>query len=302
MSKITKVVATRSFEQAIKRLKKDHKTDACKEIYKTVKSLLNLEITKQKSNHPLKNSEGHFDIHLSGGKLILLYRYDTSDTNETILILGLRLQDVVDHDQLSSYDSKKYRAPSRDYDPESIKSSTMFETFRAWYDSLSDDDQYAVDDFADTENIPFYEEASDSDLSFLMDHFAESHRVYGRQEYGGAYDIDPYQYFTKEELVEFAQYLVDRVNRINVYPETGLFDISNVDMNDDVLTVELESDEGYGLGARQRIDMRRIKKPSDLYKYANFYLQKFSESLDEDWGNAVDAATNSCGISANPGV
>lgn len=131
---------------------------------------------------------------------------------------------------------------------------------------------------------------------------AESRSVYGRQYYGGAYDIDPYQYFTKEELVEFAQYLVDRVNRINVYPETGLFDISNVDMNDDVLTVELESDEGYGLGARQRIDMRRIKKPSDIYKYANFYLQKFSESLDADWGNAVDAATNSCGISANPEV
>lgn len=167
LSKVSKVVATRSFENAVKSLKKDHKTSVLKELRDTVDKLINLEITTQKSNHPLKNSEEHKDLHLDGGRLILLYRYD-----EEALIISLRLQDVVNHDQLKSYDSKKYKAPTREYDPDKIKSSTVlcsYDEFITWYDNLSDEEQWQVDEIADSECIPLYEDASDEELSWLQD-------------------------------------------------------------------------------------------------------------------------------------
>lgn len=41
--------------------------------------------------------------------------------------------------------------------------------FMTWYDNLSDEEQWKVDDIADTNGIPFYEEASDDELSWLHD-------------------------------------------------------------------------------------------------------------------------------------
>lgn len=119
MNKVAKVVATRSFESAVKKLKKQHKTSALKELHDVVTQLINYEITKQKSNHPLKNAEGHRDIHLDGGNLVLLYKYD-----DDVLTIALRLQDVVNHDELKSYDSRKYKAPARDYDTDDMVDST----------------------------------------------------------------------------------------------------------------------------------------------------------------------------------
>lgn len=51
-------------------------------------------------------------------------------------------------------------------------SSTIFcsyDEFMTWYDDLSDEEQWKVDDIADTNGIPFYEEASDDELSWLHD-------------------------------------------------------------------------------------------------------------------------------------
>lgn len=51
-------------------------------------------------------------------------------------------------------------------------SSTIFcsyDEFLTWYDNLSDEEQWKVDDIADTNGIPFYEEASDDELAWLHD-------------------------------------------------------------------------------------------------------------------------------------
>lgn len=168
MNKVSKVVATRSFENAVKSIKKDHKTSVLKELRNTVDKLINLEITKQKSNHPLKDCEGHIDLHIDGSRFILLYRYDAD-----VLILSLRLQHVVNHDQLASYNKKKYKAPAHEYDPNNIIETSSilcdYDNFIAWYDNLSGEEQWEVDDIADTEGIPFYEDASDEQLSWLYD-------------------------------------------------------------------------------------------------------------------------------------
>lgn len=44
-----------------------------------------------------------------------------------------------------------------------------YDEFITWYDNLSDEEQWKVDDIADTNGIPFYEEASDDELSWLHD-------------------------------------------------------------------------------------------------------------------------------------
>lgn len=44
-----------------------------------------------------------------------------------------------------------------------------YDEFLTWYDNLSDEEQWKVDDIADTNGIPFYEEASDDELSWLHD-------------------------------------------------------------------------------------------------------------------------------------
>lgn len=167
MSKVNKVVATRSFERAVKKLRKDKRTKDTNKLYDTIQKLMTFSITKEQRNHPLVNAEGHMDIHIAPD-LILMYRYDTDD--ET-LIIALRLQDAVNHDQLKHYDNRKYDAPARDFDVESIKSATEFDD---WYDSLSEDEQARVDDIADLEGIPFYDEASEEELSYLHDMYINS--------------------------------------------------------------------------------------------------------------------------------
>lgn len=44
-----------------------------------------------------------------------------------------------------------------------------YDEFMTWYDDLSDEEQWKVDDIADTNGIPFYEEASDDELAWLHD-------------------------------------------------------------------------------------------------------------------------------------
>ena len=171
LNKVNRVVATRSFENAVKQLKKKHETKTLEELYDVVTKLANYEVTKEKSNHPLENANGHKDLHLKGGKLILLYKYE-----DDVLTVALRLQDVVNHNQLKSYELRKYKAPTREYDVNNINNSTIVSSqdFMNWYNNLDEEDQWKVDDIADTEGIPFYEDASDQELSRLMHMYQNS--------------------------------------------------------------------------------------------------------------------------------
>lgn len=169
MSQVNKIIVTRSFENAVKALKKKHKSNTLNELYDVVDKLSKYEITSQKSNHPLKDMEGHKDIHLEGGNLILLYKYE-----DDVLTIALKLQDLVNHTSLKNYTKKKLNAPTKEFDPETIKSSKVVysnEDFSTWYNGLLEEDQWLVDDIADSENIPFYENADIEDLNWLCAQF-----------------------------------------------------------------------------------------------------------------------------------
>ena len=82
--------------------------------------------------------------------------------------------------------------------------------------------------------------------------------------YGGAFDIEDDQYFTKEEIVGVAEKVCEHLNE--TYPDK--FDVSDVYMETPtIIHVEVISKEGNWASANAKIDMRKIKKPSDIMKY-----------------------------------
>lgn len=95
--------------------------------------------------------------------------------------------------------------------------------------------------------------------------------------YGGAFDIEDDQFFTKEEIVEFGNTVCDHLN------ETlhDTYDVSDVYMETPkklVLTIVQKSDESE-FTATIGIDMRKIKKPADLM---NRYLGDAVYALQQD--------------------
>lgn len=122
--KVKRVVATRLFEQAVKELFKKHRADVIEELKNTIIKLGMYEIGSAKHNHPLEKSEGHLDIHIDGGNLILLYKYDDDvlevGFEKSALNQILRLQDVVDHKELKRYDKKKYKKDAKEIDLDGV--------------------------------------------------------------------------------------------------------------------------------------------------------------------------------------
>lgn len=88
------VVYMPQFKKAYKKLKKEHQDNIIKDINITIKKLINFEITSQKSNHRLKNSDLN-DLHIRPN-VILLYKYSGE-----ALVITLELHNIVDHDELN---------------------------------------------------------------------------------------------------------------------------------------------------------------------------------------------------------
>lgn len=105
--------------------------------------------------------------------------------------------------------------------------------------------------------------------------------------YGGAYDILDEYYFTRDDLIDFGADIEDYLENI----DHGVYFINDLDMpNPTTIHVEVycRSREAYA-DIDVHIDMRRIRKPSDLNKYArraaNDLYDKFSE-YDEVYGTS----------------
>lgn len=95
--------------------------------------------------------------------------------------------------------------------------------------------------------------------------------------YGGAFDIEDDQYFTKDEIVEFGNTVCDHLNE--TFYDT--YEVSDVYMETPkklVLTVVQKSDESE-FTATTNIDMRKIKRPSDLM---DRYLGTVVYALQQD--------------------
>lgn len=105
--------------------------------------------------------------------------------------------------------------------------------------------------------------------------------------YGGAYDIEDDMYFTKEDLLEFTDELIDSLQDKGIFVD--LVDMYITDGNR--LVIAVEDEDGNEIDTDEFIDMRKIRRPKDIYKYKNIFikdilsqydeLKSFNEDLDE---------------------
>ena len=89
-----------------------------------------------------------------------------------------------------------------------------------------------------------------------------------QRDYGGAYDIDPNMYFTRDDLLELANEVIEILNKDAT--EDEYYDIEDIWMDEDdtIYMSVIAPDESFAEG-EIRVDMRRIRRPKDLLKYAN---------------------------------
>lgn len=102
--------------------------------------------------------------------------------------------------------------------------------------------------------------------------------------YGGAYDIEDDMYFTKDDLLEFTDELIDTLQDKGIFVD--LVDMYITDGNR--LVIAVEDEDGNEIDTDEFIDMRKIRRPKDIYKYRDIFikdiLSQYNEfkSLNED--------------------
>lgn len=95
--------------------------------------------------------------------------------------------------------------------------------------------------------------------------------------YGGAYDIEDDMYFTKEDLLEFTDELIDTLQDKGIFVD--LIDMYITDGNR--LVISVEDEDGNEIDTDEFIDMRKIRRPKDIYKYKNIFIKDILSQYDE---------------------
>lgn len=114
-------------------------------------------------------------------------------------------------------------------------------------------------------------------------------KVIKEAHYGGAYDIADEAYFTKEDLVEFAEDVIDAIDR-----QYDLkFDINELELYKGVLYLGLVSENGVEMFHEQRINMRKIKQPKDLNRYLDEFITAFKFQIDDNASYLYEDTYNS---------
>lgn len=111
--------------------------------------------------------------------------------------------------------------------------------------------------------------------------------VKAARDYGGAFDIDPYEYFTKDEILEFADECVEELN-MQIDDSYGEFYVEDTYIVDySRLVVDVTNYE-YEISAQVDLDMRRIRKPSDIYKYKESIVSQLAADLDDQYVSSAE--------------
>lgn len=153
-------------------------------------------------------------------------------------------------------------------------------------------------DTAEFVNDPEFEEIAKDILreSRLDKGFDESLK---EANYGGAYDIEDDMFFTKEDIVEFAEEICEYLGDIFGYQ----YDINNVYMvGPRKLYINIYDNNYIEVESTFDIDMRKIRKPSDLSKVygltiENWFQKAFAREyrdagLDESLTEAKKVGSN----------
>ena len=208
------------------------------------------------------------------GKLIVATNKRSADSSVDIKASSEIVWDDLDWNQQIQL-MKKY---IRNY-----KSTKIFEDFADYVNKPVED---IIDSFADAEShgdirIP---ERKQLDSEYRNDDIYSSSSIQARN-YGGAYDVDPEQYFTREDLVEFAQDVIDYIAN----GQDILLDISELSIDGNTITLGLTNEfdnGGFEDTVRFNVDMRKIRKPQDLMKYtmpvAIQFIHAYQNAISED--------------------
>lgn len=208
------------------------------------------------------------------GKLIVATNSRTVNSSTNIKASSEIVWDDLDWNQQIQL-MKKY---IRNY-----KGTKIFEDFADYVNKPVED---IIDSFVDAESygdirIP---ERKQIDSEYRNDDIYSSSSIQSRN-YGGAYDIDPEQYFTREDLVEFAQDVIDYIAN----SQDILLDISELSIDGNTITLGLTNEfdnGGFEDTVRFNVDMRKIRKPQDLMKYtmpvAIQFIYAYQTAISED--------------------
>ena len=208
------------------------------------------------------------------GKLIVATNSRTVNSSTNIKASSEIVWDDLDWNQQIQL-MKKY---IRNY-----KGTKIFEDFADYVNKPVED---IIDAFSDAEyrgdiRIP---ERKQIDSEYRNDDIYSSSSIQARN-YGGAYDVDPEQYFTREDLVEFAQDVIDYIAN----SQDILLDISELSIDGNTITLGLTNEfdnGGFEDTVRFNVDMRKIRKPQDLMKYtmpvAIQFIHAYQTAISED--------------------
>lgn len=102
--------------------------------------------------------------------------------------------------------------------------------------------------------------------------------------YGGAYDIEDDMFFTKEDIVEFAEEICEYLGDIFGYQ----YDINNVYMDGPrKLYINIYDNNYIEVESTFYIDMRKIRKPSDLFKVYELTIENwFQKAFAREYRDA----------------
>ncbi len=99
--------------------------------------------------------------------------------------------------------------------------------------------------------------------------------------YGGAYDIDPEMFWTKDDLIEFSDAVCEKLADKFGY-QYDIADVGAENNNDMYITImdtthDIEADVSF------RIKMSRIRSPRDLMKYLDTVVSQFVKKFEEEY-------------------
>ena len=104
--------------------------------------------------------------------------------------------------------------------------------------------------------------------------------------YGGAYDLADDTFFTKEELMEWADDICDAFNK-NV---DSAFRVADIYTSGNNVTLEVENEDTVFV-VTIHIDMRRIRSPRDIARYTDQVLQDLQLQYNDFYNDDVVSTT-----------
>lgn len=130
-----------------------------------------------------------------------------------------------------------------------------------------------------------YAELDDDEYSVYYDQYISEQKreddITGARDYGGAYDIDPESYFTREDLDELG-YSVAELVSLDI-GDTVEYAGAWIEPNNE-LTVDLESSD-YDSSVTLKVDMRKIRRPEYL-------IARYAERIADESAAQIREAMN----------